>query len=354
MARFYRQVHKKVALPPGTIEFLGAKKVDAVRMSILDYSEQLFEEKDHVRLEDCEGLRDSSTVSWININGLHDTELIEEVGRCFTVHPLVLEDIVHTNQRTKLEDYDNHIYLVLKMLQYDSKSRMISAEQVSIVLGKGYVLSFQEREGDVFEPVRNRVRNGKGRIRKLGADYLAYALLDAVVDSYYEIFEVIGERIEELEQRVAVKPTPEVLADIYETKREVVYLRKNIWPLREVVGNWQRSDTHLVDESTRVFLRDVYDHTIQVIDSVESFRDLIADLQDLYLSSISNRMNEVMKVLTIIATIFVPLTFIAGIYGMNFEFMPELAWKWSYPLFWLVIGSIAGGMIFAFRRRRWF
>lgn len=353
MSRFFRRVHKKIALSPGTVEYVGDRKVDSVQISILDYSEAKLDEKKSATIEDCYAALDSRQVTWINIDGLHDTTLLKDLGEHFGLHPLVLEDIVNANQRAKLEDYDDHVYLVLRMLHYDAELGRISAEQVSVVLGPRYVLSFQEREGDVFDPIRERIRSGKGRIRKLGPDYLAYALLDAVVDSYFEVFERVAERIEQLEQQLSGEPTPDILGRIYDIKREVIFLRKSVWPLREVVSGLERGDSKLIKKDTSVFLRDVYDHTIQVIDAIESFRDLVGGLQELYLSSVSNRMNEVMKVLTIIATIFVPLTFAAGIYGMNFEYMPELGWKWSYPIFWVVIGGVAGAMISFFRRRRW-
>lgn len=354
MARFFHRAQKKGALPPGTVEFVGEKRIESVRISILDYDEAHLNEQESIPLDDCYAARDSRSVSWINVTGLHDTDLLKNLGQHFGLHPLVLEDIVNTNQRPKLEDYDDYIYLVLRMLFYDADTEEVSAEQVSLVLGPNYVLSFHEREGDVFDPVRQRIRGGKGQIRKLGPDYLAYALLDAIVDSYFAILEVIAERIEDLEQRLATNATADLLGEIYEVKREVIFLRKSVWPLREVGSGLERGESKLIQKGTRVFLRDVYDHNVQVLDAIESFRDLVAGLQDLYLSSVSNRMNEVMKVLTIIATIFVPLTFVAGIYGMNFEYMPELAWKWGYPLFWVVIGGIAGVMVSFFRRRGWF
>jgi len=287
------------------------------------------------------------------MNGVHQLELLQEIGTDFALHPLVLEDIANTEHRPKLEDYDSYLFLVVKMLSFDASSGEIQPEQVSLVLAPGVVLSFQERQGDVFQGVRERLRSNKGRIRKMGSDYLAYALLDAVVDSYFVILEQIGEQIEQLEEELVLQSNTRTLDKIHHFKREMILLRKSVWPLREVIGGMQRSESPLIQESTGIFLRDVYDHTIQIIDTVETFRDVLSGLLDLYLSSISNRMNEVMKVLTIIATIFIPLTFIAGIYGMNFTYMPELNWRWSYPLLWLVMITIAGVMIFFFRKKRW-
>ncbi|MGA1796130.1 MAG: magnesium/cobalt transporter CorA, partial [bacterium] len=263
------------------------------------------------------------------------------------------EDILNTNQRPKFEDFEHFIYVVLKMLSYDTEKQEIIAEQVSIVIGQNFVLSFQEREGDVFNPVRERIRNAKGRIRKMGADYLAYALLDAVVDNYFLILEALGEEVEELEEALVVNPTPQVLQAIHHLKRETIFLRKAVWPLREVIDSLGRRESPLIGKGTTLFLRDVYDHTIQIIDTAETFRDLIAGMLDIYLSSISNRMNNVMKVLTIIATIFIPLTFIAGIYGMNFKYMPELDWRWSYPLVWVVMVLVAVYMVMYFKDKGW-
>ena len=255
-------------------------------------------------------------------------------------------------QRPKIEDYDKYIYIVIRMLGYDSDAEELSSEQISLVLGHGLVLTFQEKPGDVFDHVRERIKK-PGRIRMVNVDYLAYALLDAVVDNYFVILERIGEEIEALEEGMVEDPTPRLLEKVHKLKRELIIIRKSVWPLREVVSGLERSESELVRHETKVYLRDLYDHTIQVIDAVESYRDMVSGMQDLYLSSISNRMNEVMKVLTIIATIFIPLGFMAGIYGMNFEFMPELAWKWSYPLFWGAIATVSGSMLLYFRKKKW-
>ncbi|MGD2186444.1 MAG: magnesium/cobalt transporter CorA, partial [Desulfobacterales bacterium] len=292
-------------------------------------------------------------VTWINIDGLHEVELIEKVGTHFGVHSLTLEDIVNTGQRPKVDDFEDYIYLVFKMLKFDDPSGHIVSEQVSLILGPHYLISFQEAEGDVFNLVRERIRKGRVRIRKSGPDYLAYALIDAVVDLYFLILEKIGEKIEQFEDRVHSEPTPEILQKIHELKREIIYFRKQVWPIREVLNVWHKTESPLVDDANNVFINDVYDHTIQVIDTIESFRDIIAGMMDLYLSTVSNRMNEVMKVLTIMATIFIPLTFVAGIYGMNFKFMPELEWKWSYPLLWILLIVIFLSMLFYFKRKKW-
>ena len=353
MTRLFRRMQKKAALPPGTVEYFGEKKTERVRISVLDYDAAGVEEKELPDAEACRPYRDSKTVSWINVTGLHDTGLLTRLGTDYGVHPLVLEDIVHTQQQPKFEDHEDYLYIVVRMLSYEPEARRIRSEQVSLVVTPHTVLSFQEVEGDVFDPIRTRIRSGRGRIRTMGADYLAYAVLDAVVDHYFVVLERIGEEIESLEDGLVEKPDPAVLEAVHHLKREMILLRKSVWPLREVLAGLGRGESKLIRKGTHIFLRDVYDHTVQVIDAVESFRDILSGMQDLYLSSISNRMNEVMKVLTIIATVFIPLGFLAGIYGMNFEFMPELGWRWSYPVFWGVIVGIIGGMLAYFRKRRW-
>jgi magnesium transporter len=354
MPRLVKRTSRKAGLPPGTLIHIGERKAEKTRITIIDYDEAQFEEKEAKKIEECFPFKDKPTVSWINIDGIHQVEIIEKLGSHFGLHPLLLEDILNTEQRPKMEDFGDYIFVVLKMLYYNGEKDEIEAEQVSLILGSNFVISFQEREGDVLDPVRERIRKGKGRIRKAGADYLAYALLDAIVDNCFLILETIGERIEDTEQQLATNPIPETLQLIRKLKKGMIILRKSIWPLREVVSGLERGESVLIHESTGAYLRDVYDHTIQVIDTVESFRDMVSGMLDIYLSSISNKMNEVMKVLTIFAVIFIPLTFVAGIYGMNFEFMPELGWQWGYPMILIVMASIAAGMLGYFRRKRWF
>lgn len=353
MVRFYRKASKKVGLSPGSLVHVGEKKVEKVRIRVFDYDETQLQEKEIPTIEECFPFKDTPTVTWINIDGLHDIGLIERVGKHFGLHPLVLEDIVHTDQRPKIEDHGDHLFLVLTLLQYDKVTKEVKGEQLSLIIGSNFVISFQERVGDFFDPVRARIRNGKGRIRKMKADYLAYALVDAAVDHYFAILEKLGERIEGMEGELVADPKPEKLQEIHSLKRELIYLRKSVWPLREVISTLEREESSLIQDSTALFLRDLYDHTIQVIDTVETFRDMVAGLLDIYLSSVSNRMNEVMKVLTLVATIFIPLTFIAGIYGMNFEFMPELKWHWGYPAVCLIMVFVVVAMVSFFKRKRW-
>ena len=353
MSKVVTKRSEKRGLPPGTLIHVGEKKIEKVRIRIIDYDETQLEEKEAERIEECFPFKDKPTVTWINIDGLHDVALIEQLGGYFGLHPLLLEDILNTDQRPKMEDSEDYIFIVLKMLYHDNEADEITAEQISIILGSNFVISFQEREGDVFNFVRERIRNKKGRIRKAGADYLAYALLDAIVDHYFIILEKIGEKVEEMEEELVTHPTPETLKTIHSLKGGMIFLRKSVWPLREVISGLERAESPLIQEQTGIYLRDVYDHTIQVIDSIETFRDIVSGMLDIYLSSISNKMNEVMKVLTIIATIFIPLTFIAGIYGMNFQYMPELGWHWGYPAVWFVICAIFLSMVVYFRRKKW-
>lgn len=353
MKRFIKKSSSKKGLPPGSLVHVGEKREEKVRITIIDYDKAQFQEKEAETVEECFPFKDKPTVTWINVDGIHQPEIVKKLGDCFGMHPLVLEDILNTGQRPKMEDYGNYIYIVLKMLYYDEKSNEMITEQISLVLGSNFVISFQEKRGDVFNPIRDRIRSDKGRVRKMGADYLAYALTDAIVDNYFTILEKIGEKVEFLEEELVAKPTPETLQAIHNLKRDLIFLRKSVWPLREVISGLERGESSLIDASTKLYLRDVYDHTIQVIDTVETLRDMVSGMLDIYLSSISNKMNEVMKVLTIIATIFIPLTFIAGIYGMNFAFMPELELPWAYPLILFVMVGVGILMLIYFRRKRW-
>jgi magnesium transporter len=343
---------KKAGLSPGTLVHVGEKKQDQALISYIDYDEKKFEEKKVSKIEDCFPLKDTSTVSWINIDGLHDTKLIDKLGQQFKLHSLLLEDVVNTAQRPKYEEFENEIFMVLKMIFYNGSGK-INFEQVSIILGKNFVISFQEKSGDVFDSVRERLRSAKGRLKTAGPDYLAYALVDALVDSYFSILERLGEEVDSLEEELLDNPTPATMERIHKFKRDAMYLRKAVWPLREVISGFARSESKLINEQTKIFIRDIYDHTIQVIDTIETFRDILSGMLDMYLSSLSNKMNEVMKVLTIFAAIFIPLTFIAGVYGMNFDLMPELRWRFGYFGVWGIMLAVAITMLFFFNRRKW-
>ena len=359
MVRFIKKSSKMSGLPPGALVHIGEKKTEKVRITVIDYDENSIQEREVKKVEECFPFKETPTVTWINIDGLHQIDIIETLGKQFDVHPLVLEDIVNTDQRPKLETFDEYLFFVIKMIYHDEKYQEIRAEQVSLILRKNTVLSFQESSGDVFDPVRERIRNAKGRIRKLGADYLAYILLDAIVDNYFSILEKIGEKIGDIEEVILSNPTPETLQMIHHVKQDIIYLRKSVWPLREVINNFQREESKLLAKSTNIFLRDLYDHTIQVIDTIETYRDMVSGMLDIYMSSVSNKMNEVMKVLTIFAAIFIPLTFVAGLYGMNFNpsaspfNMPELGWGFGYPLVLLLMAGMALTMLFYFRKKKW-
>jgi magnesium transporter len=353
MSRFFKHASKKAGLPPGTLVHVGERKVEEVKIRIMDYRETHFEERELATVEELAPFLEKPAVKWIDVIGIHQVDMIQKIGNLFDLHPLVLEDIVHTDQRPKLEDFEDYIFVISKMLTYEEEKNEIVMEQVSLVLGENYIISFQEREGDVFNLVRERIRRGRGRLRKMGCDYLAYALLDAVVDHYFVVLEKLGERIESLEEELTNAPTPETLRIIHYLKRELILLRKLVWPLREVLSGLEREGSQLIQERTTVYLKDLYDHTIQVVDTTETFRDMVSGMLDIYLSSVSNKMNQVMKLLTIIATIFIPLTFIVGIYGMNFEYMPELAWPWGYPFVWVVMLAISLLMVLYFKRKKW-
>jgi magnesium transporter len=292
-------------------------------------------------------------VNWLNISTGKQVGILEGIGSQLNIHPLVLEDILNTNQRPKVEDYGDYLFIELNMLSWDDETSRINAEQISLLLGSSYLITFQESEGDVFDSVRKRLREGKSRLSKGGPDYLAYSLIDAVVDNYFIVLEYLGEEIEELEEELVTDPDPDTLHAIHDLKRELIYLRKSVWPLRETISNLERGESRIFQPATLIYLRDVYDHVIQIIDTVETFREMASGMLDIYLSSVSNRMNEIMKVLTIISTIFIPLSFVVGLYGMNFKYMPELGWKWGYPMVWGVILLSVVGMLIYFKRKKW-
>lgn len=349
-----RNRSKKVGLPPGTLIHTGEKGAAEPKVTIIDYDEATVQEREVKTIEECFVFRDKPTVTWINLDGVHRIDIVEKLGDCFGFHPLVLEDILNTVQRPKMEIYGDYIYIVLKMLHAGDPSHPIEMEQVSLILGSNFVISFQEgKEGDVFNPVRERIRSGKGLIRKMGPDYLAYTLLDTVVDNYFFILERMGEAVELLEEELLAHPTHRTLQEIRRFRNEMISVRRAVWPLREVIGGLRRRESPLIKETTEIYLRDVYDHTVQVMDALETYREMLSGMLDIYLSSISNRLNSVMKVLTIIATIFMPLTFIAGIYGMNFKYMPELEWRWGYPAVWFVVAGIGISMLIYFKKKKW-
>ncbi|OQW33730.1 MAG: magnesium and cobalt transport protein CorA [Nitrospira sp. SG-bin1] len=342
---------KKTGLSPGTLIHIGEQRTEPVTINLFNYVGARCEE--HV-VTDVKGLQlpADESVTWVNVGGVHKVDVLEAFGKHFGLHPLLLEDIANTDQRPKLDDYETYFFLVMKMLTNSERGDIV-VEQVSFVLGRNYVLSFQENGTDVFRSVRDRLRGGKGRLRQNGSDYLLYALMDAVVDQYFAVLEMLGERIESLQERVISDPRPDILKDIHALKRQLLFVRRAVWPLREAINNLSRSECSFLHEPTKVFFRDVYDHVVQIVDTIETLREMVSASLDIYLSSVSYRLNAVMRVLTVITTVFMPLTFIAGIYGMNFEYMPELKWTWGYPMALGLMGIVAAVMLIGFRRKKW-
>jgi magnesium transporter len=343
----------KMGMSPGSIVHIGEQKVDHVTINIIDYTTDNLNLKTVSSLEETYVLRDTDTVSWINVIGLHDPNILNNIGDHFGIHALTLEDIVNTETRPKVEMFDDYIFIVLKMLFYNEEGEKVECEQLSILLGSNYVITFQEREGDIFDPIRSRIQIAKGRLRKRGADYLTYALIDIIVDNYYLILEKIGENLESLEEKVLENPDNTIPTQIQALKKDIQLLRKTLWPLREAIHNLNKQETDLMSDATNPYIQDLYDHIIQVVDTIELFRETATGIMDLFQSAVSNKMNEVMKVLTIVASIFIPLTFIAGIYGMNFENMPELKWSFGYFIVWILMFVIGGTLILLFKKRKW-
>jgi len=340
-----------IGAPPGTLFYNGEERDSEIKITLIEFNETEFFEDSFYDLNSCLNHVKDNMVKWINVEGVHNIDLIEKIGKHYNIHPLTLEDIVHIDQRPKFEDYDHYILSILKMINYEEG---VHAEQLSLILLNNTVISFQEPEGgDAFDIIRTRLRQCKGRVRKLGADYLFYALMDAVVDWYFIAIEKIGDKVEKIEEEIIHEPKRESLIELYRLKREVIYLRKQVWPLRDMLSNLLRSESEFITPSTQLFLRDLQDHSTRIIDTVETYRDLLSGIMDIYLSNNSNKMNEVLKVLTIISSIFIPVTFIAGVYGMNFEFMPELKSPYGYAGVWAVMLTIIIVQIIIFKKRKW-
>lgn len=348
-----RKSTKKIGLAPGTLVYVGEERTEKAKITILDYDADHLDERVAHSAEECYTFAETPTTTWMNIEGLHNVELIEKIGKHFNLDYLILEDIVNTNQRPKLEDHGTHLFIVLRIMYFDRHNNEIVTEQASIIMGRNFVASFVEKEGEIFNHVRERLRKGGKRIRTGGPDYLAYALVDTVVDGYFAILDILSERLEEMQEQLLDNPTPEALNELHRLKRDLVMIRKSALPLRELLMFMERTESPLISDNTFKYIRDAYDHAIQVIESIESTRDMLSTLFDIYLSSISNKMNEVMKVLTIIATLFIPMTFIAGIYGMNFVYMPELSWPWGYALAWILMLCVGGLLLTFFKRKKW-
>ncbi len=347
-----RRRSQKAGLPPGSLVYTGDQTAAATEITVVEYDEQQVHTRSLTSWDECPVPGSQPQVTWINVSGISRVDHLERLGECFKLHPLVLEDILNVEQRPKIEDYEDYLFIVLKTLGGKSEADEIATSQVSLILGANYVLSFHE-DGDLFKPVRDRLLAAKGRIRKAGADYLAYALMDLIVDNYFIGLEEFGEQVEFMEDEVVRRAVPATLQTVHHLKNHMIVLRRSLWPLREVFARLERRESPLIQEATSLYFKDVYDHTIIAIDTVETYRDILSGLLDIYLSSVSNRLNEIMKVLTIFASIFMPLTFLAGVYGMNFKNLPELEWRYGYFGFWAVIIIVAGIMVLYFRKKRW-
>lgn len=344
---------KKAGLAPGALVSMNENKTERINASVFDYDATTLTEKQDASVEECLKSLDSKCNTWINICGIDDIHTIETVGKRFGLHPLLLEDIMSSGQRSKLDDYKDTIYIVVKMLTYNDETQQVDDEQVSLVLGKDFLVSFLESKNNVFAPIYERLRPNNTRLRQRGPDYLCYALIDCLVDNYFLILEKVDEKLEHLEAEVIKSPSPKTLQKIQKAKREITLLRKSVWPMREVISNFRRIETPLIQDTTKLYMHDVYDHTIQAIDAIESFRDIAGGMLDIYLSNISQRMNEIMKVLTVVSTIFVPLTFIASIYGMNFDNIPELHSTYGYYAILGLMGLVTLVMLYFFKRKGW-
>nr|MBF0221797.1 magnesium/cobalt transporter CorA [Desulfobulbaceae bacterium] len=353
MARFIKNKDVSIGQVPGELVFVGEQKVDHVSIRLIDYDKEHLSEMALYDIQEGVAYKETASVTWINVHGLHDSEPISAIGKGFGLHPLVLEDILNTGQRPKMEEYDDYLFFVIKMMRYDSEEGLIRSEQLSMILGKTFLLTFQERPGDVFEPVRERIRRQKGRIRGVGNDYLAYALLDTIVDNYIFIVERLGEQIEDIEDEILDNPSNEILGKINTYKREVNYLRKSIRPAREFLLQLSRLDSNLIHEQTVPFLKDLLDLSTQSVEVVDTYREMLSDHLNIYNTRVGNHLNEIMKVLTIFSAIFIPLSFIAGVYGTNFEYLPELRFRYSYFIFWGVMITVALVMVRFFKRRNW-
>jgi len=343
----------RVGLSPGTLLHIGERRLETSRLELTSYTAEQIERQEGLSADAClEGCRRPG-VHWVNLLGIHDIPLVEQLGRGFGLNSLALEDLLNTEHRPKAENFDDTLLMIFKLINFDEATNSLSSEQVSIALTANAVLTIQEQPGDVFDRVRDRLQSPRGRHRQRGADYLAYSLVDAVVDSYFPVLERMGEFLNDVEEELSDRPQRATLARLHALKRDLIVMRKAVWPLREVISGLEREASDLIEERTIPFLRDLYEHLVQIIDTVEIYRDSVSGLLDLYLSSVSQRTNEIMKVLTVMATIFIPLTFLAGVYGMNFRYMPELEWRWGYPALWLFMIVCAIGMLTAFRRKNW-
>jgi len=353
MARFIKDRQAAKGQMPGSLVLIGTRKMEHPVIQLMEFDSDNLEEKELDSIEDTTACLQSADMSWINIYGIHDLAMMGRLAEIFQLHPIFMEDLMNTDQMPRYEDGDNYDGIILKMLKYNEEQKKITAEQITLVLGNNYVLTLQEQRGDVFNPVRERIRNTKKRKRLIDSDYFTYALLDTIVDNYLIIIEQFGREIENLEERLLTNPEKTMVQEIYRLKIELSFLRKSVRPVRELMGHLMRSENALFKEKYLTFLRDLNDMVVQAADAIELYSSMISDQLNIFHTLVSNRTNDVMKVLTIFASIFIPLTFLAGIYGMNFEFIPELGFKYSYLIFWIVVILVGVGMVIYFRRKHW-
>lgn len=355
MQRLFER-YGRVGTAPGSLDVSTSEGTGPVRLTVIRYGPDEFEEVEVDSAAACRERARAGGVTWINVEGVHRADIVEALGADFGLHPLMLEDVLHTSQRPKVDEFEDHLYVVLHMLMVAEDAEdgyAVDSEQVSLILTANVVLTFQERRGDVFDPIRDRIKHARGRVRKAGADYLLYALLDVIVDNYFVALERIGDRVEELDELVDDDSVSEPLRDIHAVRRALLQVRRTVFPVRDLIHTLLRGDSPLIKKTTLPFLRDVADHAVRVAESTETLRELTLSLADLHMSRMSHHMNQVMKVLTIIATIFIPMTFVAGVYGMNFTNMPELHWRYGYWAVWGVMVAMGGTLMWFFKRRDW-
>ncbi|NOQ63608.1 MAG: magnesium/cobalt transporter CorA [Methyloprofundus sp.] len=345
---------EKAGLPPGSLVHIGDELHTSSKMSLLDYNQGNIEEKEIYDIQEALKHKGSETVTWLTIEGLADVSIVEAIGAAFDIHQLVLEDILNTHQRAKFEEHDDYLFIVLKYLESDTEPFELNYEQISLLVMENFVIVFKEKQDELFKPISQRIKNSKGRFRTLGSDYLAYTILDTIVDQYFTLIDCLDDAINNLEEELLdYEPTEAMLHTIHKLKREIIHIRRHIAPLRELMSGMLRCDSELIHEKTYIYLKDVMDHVMRIIESVESHREILSGLLEIYMTSVSNKMNEVMKVLTVFASIFIPLTFMAGVYGMNFEYMPELKWKWAYPTIWGTFIIVPAVLVTYFKKKNW-
>lgn len=352
MPRRFKDRTKKIGLPPGSLVYVGEAK-DKVRIRVVNYDKENLQDKILEDFEDCSSLKEQPGVKWIDIVGIHNVELMDKIGKCFDLHPLVLEDILATDQRPKIEEFENYLFIVFKIFHLKKGEHDLEPEQVSLLLFTNTVISFREKESELFLPLERRLGNQKDILRSSGADYLLYTLLDIAIDNHFLIVDRLGEALEPLEEKAITYPLPSTIQSIHHLRRKVMMLRENLWAMREIISHLERGTISLVNHSLKLYFRDLLDHIFNLMETTETIREMLASILDIYLSSVSNRLNQIMKVLTIIATLFMPLTFIVGVYGMNFKFMPELEWRWAYPAVWGFMITVSVMMYLYFKRKGW-